>query len=132
MRDIKNCCDNYYLHVAKLFYAMAFIDKTVREEEVEALKEALKQELLPKYKNREEVVTEILKNFDNIKAQQRIAEECFHEFVAYKKENEAFFVSGTNNMLWEVSCRITDSVNKKNKSELILLVRLGKQLGVLK
>ena len=52
MKDVENCCCNFYFHVAKLFYAIAFIDGEIREEEEEALSFALKNEWLKKYQGK--------------------------------------------------------------------------------
>ena len=132
MKDVENCCCNFYLHVAKLFYAIAYIDGQIRKEEEEALKLALKNEWLKKYQGKTEVVDEILQNFYVLKREKKNAQESFYEFVQYMKHHEKLFNIPMRNTLWEVSCSIADVVNKKNKSELILLVHLGKQLGIMK
>ena len=132
MKDVENCCCNFYLNVAKLFYAIAFIDGQIREEEERELKNALKKEWLKKYKGKTEVVDEILQNFFVLKKENKDAQVCFYEFVKYMNQHEKLFNIPMRNTLWEVSCSIADKVNKKNKSELILLVHLGKQLGIMK
>lgn len=132
MERLINCCHNFYFHIAKLFYAVAFIDGEIREEEYESLKNILKKEWLQKRSRKKEVVEEIIHCFDLLKKENENAFDCFQEFVRYKNEHEKLFINQTKNILWEVSCCIADSVNKKNKSELILLARLGKQLGLMK
>ena len=132
MDRIQNCCCNFYKHVAKVFYAMAFIDGEIRPEEFEAFEQTLKQQWLKKYPKKEDAVKKIIESFKNLRVQQRDADECFYEFVLYKKEHENLFTNSMRNILWEISCVIADRVNKKNKSELILLARLGKQLGLIK
>jgi uncharacterized tellurite resistance protein B-like protein len=132
MEYIYTYSDNFYLHVAKLFYAVAYIDGHIREEEVQALEYTLRKEWQHKYQGRAKVVDEILKNFYKLQEDPRDADESFYEFVQYKKDNEQLFSIPMRNTLWEVSCAVADKVHKKNKSELILLVNLGKQLGIMK
>lgn len=132
MKSIENCCCDFYLHVAKLFYAVAYIDGEIREEEVQELDLSLHKEWLQKYQGREEVVDEILENFSKLQNTKPNADESFYEFLQYKKEHDTLFSIPMRNTLWEVSCAIADKVHRKNKSELILLVHLGKALGVMK
>lgn len=132
MNRIHNCCHSFYLHIAKLFYAVASIDGEIRDEEYQAFKEALKKEWLDNRNGKKEVVDEVIKCFQEIQKREEIAQDCFREFLAYKKEHEKLFTKSMKNVLWEVSCVIADSVNKKNKSELIILVHLGKSLGLVK
>lgn len=132
MKSVENCCCDFYLHVAKLFYAVAYIDGEIREEEVQELDTSLHKEWLQKYQGREEVVDEILTNFTMLQKSKPNADESFYEFLQYKKEHDSLFSIPMRNTIWEVSCSIADKVHKKNKSELILLVHLGKALGVIK
>lgn len=130
MKDIQNCCCNFYLHIAKLFYAVAYIDGSIRKEEMEELETTLRKEWLQKYEGKEEVVREILKNFSLLQKEKKNAPESFYEFTLYKKNHEALFSIPMRNTLWEVSCAIADKVHKKNKRELIVLANLGKHLGM--
>ncbi len=125
-------CDSFYCQVAKAFYAVAFIDGEIREEEHVSLKETLKKEWLQKHKGRKEVVDQIVRCFEHLKKEKRKATDCFQEFVIYKKEHEKLFTNPMRSTIWEVACCIADAVNKKNKSELILLAHLGKHLGFIK
>lgn len=126
-----NCCESFYCHVAKAFYAVALIDGEIRDEEYSTFKETLRKEWLKKYKGRKEVVEEIESCFDRLKKEKRIATDCFHEFVSYKQEHEQLFTNPMRSTIWEVACSIADVVNKKNKSELILLAHLGRHLGLI-
>lgn len=132
MKSVENCCCDFYLHVAKLFYSVAYIDGEIHTEEVQELDASLRKEWLQKYQGREEVVDEILSNFTELQESKPNADETFYEFLQYKKEHESLFSIPMRNTIWEVSCAIAHKVHKKNKSELILLVHLGKALGVMK
>lgn len=132
MEYLYNYSDPFYLHVAKLFYAVAYIDGKIRAEEVQELEYSLRKEWQHKYQGRAQVVDEILKNFQLLKEENKDADESFYQFIQYKKEHEELFSISMRNTLWEVSCAVADKVHKKNKSELILLVNLGKQLGIMK
>lgn len=132
MNTLQQYSDDFYAHLAKLFYSIAYIDGEIRPEEEEELYESLRKEWLQKYRGKPQVIEEVLNHFHQLKAQTLDADACFYEFVQYKKENECVFSIPLRNTLWEVSCAIADRVNRKNKSELILLVNLGKQLGIMK
>jgi len=132
MNIIEKCCHDFYLHVAKLFYAIAFIDGEIREEEYLSLKETLRKEWLQKRQGKEELVASIIACFEQLRKDEKKAVDCFQEFVAYKNKHEQLFSNTMKSMIWEVSCEIADAVRKKNKSELIILARLGKQLGIMK
>jgi hypothetical protein len=132
MEYVYHYSDQFYLHVAKLFYSIAYIDGQIRTEEVQELEYSLRKEWQHKYQGKSRVVDEILKHFYLLQEEHRSADENFYEFLQYKKENEELFSIPMRNTLWEVSCAIADRVHKKNKSELILLVNLGKQLGMMK
>lgn len=132
MNRAQNCCHNFYLHIAKLFYAIAFVDGEVRDEEKAALEETLYREWIYIYKGKRDVVKQIIDCFQQIFIEKPSSEEAFYEFVNYKKQHEKLFTNQMKNTLWEVSCSIADAVNKKNKSELIMLVHLGKNLGLMK
>lgn len=132
MEKLRDCWPNFYLHIAKLFYAVSFIDGKIRGEEYDSLKNTLKREWLQKRSGKKEVVEEVVRCFDTLKKGNEKAIDCFQEFVIYMNEHEKLFTNQMKNVLWEVSCSIADSVNKKNKSELILLARLGRHLGLMK
>lgn len=132
MHNIQNSYDHFYLHVAKLFYAIAAVDGNIREEECKMMEELLQREWLLTYKGKKDIVIKILNYFYEIRAQSPNSMEAFKEFAVYKEQHEKFFTTQMRNTLWEVSCAIADIVNKKNKSELIMLVYIGKSLGVMK
>lgn len=132
MHRIRNCCQNFYFHVAKLFYAVASIDGSIRDDECKSLEQALRNEWLTVYKGKRDIVEEIVRCFYEIRETGVRAQQAFDEFVLYKKAHERLFTKQMKKTLWEVSCIMADTVNKKNKSELILLVHLGKELGLIK
>lgn len=125
-------CDSFYGHLAKVCYAVALVDGEIREEEYSSFKRTLKKEWLDKHNGNIEIVNEIVGCFDLLKKEKRSAVDCFQEFVVYKQENEKLFTNAMRATIWEVACAIADVVNKKNKSELILLAHLGRHLGMIK
>lgn len=132
MHRIRNCCDQFYLHIAKLFYAMASIDGSIRDDECASMEQELRSEWLTVYKGKKDIVEVIVNCFYEIREEGVSAQQAFDDFVDYKKAHERLFTKQMKKTLWEVSCIIADTVNKKNKSELILLVHLGKELGIMK
>ena len=132
MNSWTTCCHSFYCNVAKVFYAVSFIDGEIRDKEYVTFKETLRKEWLKKHKGRREVVEEIESCFDLLWREKRIAADCFQEFVTYKQEREKVFTNPMRSTIWEGACAIADGVNKKNKSELILLAHLGRHLGLIK
>jgi hypothetical protein len=132
MESTNNHSDQFYSHIAKLLYAIAYIDGQIRAEEIQELEYSLRKEWQHRYKGKAIVVDEILRHFYLLQEEDRNADESFYEFIQYKKQNETLFSIPLRNTLWEVSCAVAHKVHKKNKSELILLVNLGKQLGIMK
>lgn len=131
MNSIGKGLDEFYLHIAKLFYAVAYIDGEIRSEEVQELDDSLHHEWIQKYQGKEKVVDEILAQFSHLHKVRPDADESFYEFLQYLKENPTLFTAPLRSTLWEVSSAIAHKVHKKNKSELILLVHLGKALGIM-
>lgn len=132
MDRIHNCSHNFYLHIAKLFYAMASTDGSIREEEYDSLKKTLYREWTQTYKGKKPIVGEILSCFQQIRKQNNNSENSYQEFLSYKRKHEKFFTKQIKKTLWKVCCAIADAVNKKNKHELIMLVHEGKKLGFVK
>lgn len=132
MHRIRNCCHHFYFHVAKLFYAVASIDGSIRDDECKSMEQALRNEWLTVYKGKKDIVEEIVRCFYEIRETAITAQQAFDEFVLYKKAHERLFTKQMKKILWEVSCIMADAINRKNKSELILLVHLGQELGIMK
>lgn len=123
-----------YQNLGKLFYAIAAVDKKVREEEINKLKEIVKKEWLAideiedpfgadaAYKI--EVVFNWLYYDDelNVKA-------CYDDFVNYKNSHKHLFTKKVNQLTLKTASAIAESFSSKNKSELMLLAKLNIELN---
>tara|TARA_R110000787_G_scaffold196454_1_gene307789 strand:+ start:9465 stop:9863 length:399 start_codon:yes stop_codon:yes gene_type:complete len=132
MKRVINCCYDFYHSIGKLFYAVAAIDGTIRQEEYKLFIEKLRSEFISKKGLKKEAIKEIIHHFQCIYLEKPSPEESFRDFLNYKKTHSLLFTDPMTLAIWEVACTISEAVNHKNKSELILLARLGKGLGIMK
>jgi len=122
---------SFYKSLAHLFYAVAVADQTVRKEEIQTLKNIVKEKWLDADDYEDEFGTDTAFQieivFDWLLDSQPDAESCFKVFEEYKKENEKQFPQKIKSLIWETVDSIAASFSGKNKSEVILLAKL-KQL----
>lgn len=117
-------CNN----LAKLFYAIASIDKVVKEEEVVFFKSNLEIQ----FKNMERFNTDyvhfIFNEFNSLLNTKAEPNDCFKDFKAYYKKNSQLFTQHLKNSIWKIADGIASSSVGKNKSEVILLAKLKQDL----
>lgn len=123
----------FYQNLGKLFYAVAFTDKTVREEEFSRLQRCVLEYWLD-YDDLQDVfgsdaayLIEIV--FEGAEAFQEPAQEMYDSFVYYKKEHPSLFTDKANFLILETAKSIARSFSGLNKSELIMLTNLELELG---
>lgn len=109
----------FYKSLGKLFYAIMASDKCIRDEEVNALKNIIETDW-PKSEHIENI--EII--IEDLRAKNALAQNCFDEFVAYKKEHNYLFEEKITNLITKTAGVIAASYSSKNKSELIMLAKL--------
>ncbi|MCB0462181.1 MAG: hypothetical protein R2816_07285 [Flavobacteriaceae bacterium] len=123
----------FYQNLGKLFYAIAFIDNSVRAEELDKLKEMVKKEWL---------TTNLIHDDLKLNAEHSIintfrwldddndydAETCYTSFLAFKRKNESLFTNDINKLIIKTARAIAASFSKVNKSELMLLAKLDIEL----
>ena len=130
---MKNLNIKFYQNLGKLFYAIAAVDKNVREEEFDKLKEIVKLEWL--------AVDEIEDNFHTdaayqieivfdwlYKEEKLDAKTWYNDFIAYKDEQPHLFPKAIKKLILKTANAIADSFSGKNKSELIMLSTLEMNL----
>ncbi len=122
----------FYQKMGELFYAIAAADKVVRKAEFQALKDIVskKWENLDDYKDpfHTDAAYQIEVVFDWFDYEQLDAGDCFDSFADYKKDNPKLFTPERKKLIWETANAIADSFAGKNKSELIMLAKLAKNL----
>ena len=118
----------FYQNVAKLFYAIAAIDKYVNEKEFQKLQSIVKKEWLAvedsedEYKSDAAYQIEIV--FEWLQSTGLDAQTCYKEFIEYKNAHPYFFKDDLNNLILTTAAEIADAFAGKNKSELIMLAKL--------
>lgn len=127
--DFQNhTADEFYVHLGKLFYAVAAADKVVREEEIKTLKEIVQREWVLIEDDKDEFGTdtsyqiEII--FDWLDENQPKAEEAFLEFKDYLKEHPSRYSMQIKNLIWKTANEIAISFAGKNKAEVIMLAKI--------
>ena len=119
----------FYSNLGKLFYAIAAADKTVREEEINTLKQIVNTEwlILDGVKDKSEVdaMRQLKIVFEQLNTHKKDAKMCMTEFKLFKELHEDLFTDNVKQLIWKTANAIASSFSRRNKSELILLTELG-------
>jgi hypothetical protein len=117
----------FYQHLSKLFYAIAAIDKNIQKVEVEALKKECSEfnTNLSIFNTNIEIEHHITATFDILYFEETDAQDCFDDFIAFKKEYEVLFTPSLKKEILRIAGKIAASFSNLNKSELMLLAKLS-------
>lgn len=119
---------HFYQQLGKLFYCVASVDKTVRSEEIEQLKEIVKKEWLPLENTISEfgddAAYQIEFVFDWLVENDWRISKAILNFKSFKKEHPSLFTPQVNDLILKTAKAITNSFSGKNKSESILISEL--------
>lgn len=133
MTGIKKMTLKFYQNLGKLFYAIAAVDREVRDEEYDKLKELVKKHWLEVdviedvYHTDAAYQIEIV--FDWLNEEENLdAKACYSAFVNYKNEQSHLFTGPVKNLILKTAYAIADSFSSLNKSELIILAKLDLEL----
>jgi hypothetical protein len=119
--------NNFYQNIAKLFYAIAFVDRSINEKEHSVFKEMVQNKWFH-LDNNTDATTQIKLVFDNLKAEKIDAYTCYDEFIEYNNEHPYYFTKPINSLIMKTAEKIVSSYASKNKSELIMLAKLNLHL----
>jgi len=129
MNSITEIQNLFYQKLGKLFYAIAAADKVISEEEVKKLKQLVNTEWLNlggvKDKSEVDAMRQIKITFDQLTAQSQDPNDCMAEIKLFKEAHENLFTNDVKQLIWKTASAITASFSGRNKSELILLTKLG-------
>lgn len=118
----------FYQALGKLFYAFAAIDRVVRAEEIETLKELIVEEWVALDEKTDEFGSDasfqIKAVFDWLQDIEAKPESCFESFKIYKEANEKHFNPQINALIFKTADKITYAFAGKNKAEVMLLAKL--------
>jgi len=123
----------FYQNLGMLFYAIAAVDRQVRGEEFDKLKELVKKQWLDvdiiedAYNTDAAYQIEII--FDWLNEKENLnAKACYNAFVNYKKEQPHLFTVDIKKLILRTAHAIAASFSGLNKSELIMLAQLDLEL----
>ena len=129
----ENTLFQLHQNLGKLFYAIAAVDKTIREEEINAVykwvrKYWLKQDFIAT-SSQNDAVKNIIDTFKwHCKDKEYDAKTCYNSFISFKKLNESIFTNDINTLILKTAGKIAASFSGQNKSELIMLAKLNIEL----
>ncbi|RSK40427.1 hypothetical protein [Mangrovimonas spongiae] len=137
MKSEKTMSLRFYQNLGKLFYAVAAVDKTVREQEINELKKLVKKEWLSVDDLEDEFGTDaayqIAIVFDwLINNEHPNSATYYNDFISYKQEQEHLFTKKVKQLIFKTAQAIAESFSGKNKSELMLLAKLSMDLNIKK
>ncbi|WP_299124336.1 hypothetical protein [uncultured Winogradskyella sp.] len=128
-----NTLFQFYQNLGKLFYAIAAIDNSVRDEEFEVLEKLVKKYWLSKSiiedSSANNLKANIIETFKWLRDDREYdAEACYNSFINFKKQNESIFTDNINSLILKTAGEISASFSGQNKSEVILLAKLNIEL----
>ena len=128
MKQSRQTMIHFYQQLGKLFFSVASVDKTVREEEIAQLKEIVKKEWLPLENSLSEfgddAAYQIEIVFDWLVENDWNMGRIVPDFEIFKKEHPHLFTSQINDLILKTAKAITNSFSGKNKSESVLIDQL--------
>ena len=128
MKPSRQTMIHFYQQLGKLFFSVASVDKTVREEEIAQLKEIVKKEWLPLENSLSEfgddAAYQIEIVFDWLVENDWNMGRIVPDFEIFKKEHPHLFTPQVNDLILKTAKAITNSFSGKNKSESILIDQL--------
>jgi hypothetical protein len=128
MKPSHQTMTHFYEHLGKVFYCIAAIDKSIRKEEIEKLKQIIQTEWLPLENSFNEFgddtayETEIV--FDWLVANEWELEQVIPNFKIFRTEHQSLFTPAVNGLILKTANAIATSFSGKNKSEHVLLSQL--------
>ncbi|TKB99134.1 hypothetical protein [Pedobacter cryophilus] len=117
-----------YQSIGKLCYAIAAIDRSVKEQEIDALKQIVRKEWLSVDDFEDEFGTDAAYQmevvFDWLLEHSPSATNCFKDFEDFKMEHQQLFKPKLSQLIMKTAESIAAAFANKNKSELVLLSEL--------
>jgi hypothetical protein len=129
MKPSHKTMTHLYEHLGKVFYSIAAVDKTIRKEEIEKLKQIIKTEWLPLENSFNEfgddTAYEIEIVFDWLVANEWELEQVMPDFKIFREEHQHLFTPEINALILKTANAIASSFSGKNKSEHVLISQLS-------
>lgn len=129
MKPSRQTMTHFYEHLGKVFYSIAAIDKTIRTEEIEKLKQIIHTEWLPLENSFNEFgddsAYEIEIVFDWLVDNEWEFEQVIPDFKIFRAEHQHLFSPEINALILKTANAIASSFSGKNKSEHVLIGQLS-------
>ncbi len=120
--------NTFYQKIGKLFFSVAMADGSVRSEEIDRLKQIVRNTWLPhddiidEYGSDAAFQIEIV--FDWLLENEQDAKACYEEFREFYRENTKIFSVEVKELILKTANAIASAYAGKNKSELTVLGNL--------
>jgi hypothetical protein len=129
MKPSHQTMTHFYEHLGKVFYSIAAIDKNIRKEEIDKLKQIIQTEWLPLENSFNEfgddTAYEIEIVFDWLVANEWELEHVIPNFKIFRTEHQSLFTPAVNALIIKTANAIATSFSGKNKSEHVLISQLS-------
>ncbi|WP_243699444.1 hypothetical protein [Flavobacterium caseinilyticum] len=129
MKPAHQTMTHFYEHLGKVFYSIAAIDKTVRTEEIEKLKQIIRTEWLPLENSFNEfgddTAYQIEIVFDWLVENEWVFDQVIPDFKIFRAEHQHLFTPEINTLILKTANAIASSFSGKNKSEHVLISQLS-------
>lgn len=119
----------FYQNLGRLFYAIAFIDNTIRPEEIETLKKFVSSTWISldnqpdAYGSDSAFQIEVVFNW--LDSEVYNAKESYDTFETYYTSNKTLFTEDIKKKITKTASAIANAFSGTNKSELIILAQLN-------
>jgi hypothetical protein len=131
--EINSYPEAFYQKLGYLFYSVAHSDRTVSDDELNALQQIIREDWLSLDDNIDafgsDTAYQIHIIFDFLREKNYNSESAYNVFSRYFKEHIQLFSDDVIDRVFHSANRIADSLNGRNKSELRTLSRLHLLLG---
>jgi hypothetical protein len=128
MKPSHQTATHLYEHLAKVFYTIAAIDKSIRKEEIAKLKEIVRNEWIPLENTFNEfgddTAYEIEIVFDWLVANKWDFEQAIPDFKFFRQEHPRLFTADVIELILKTANAIATSFSGKSKSEHVLISQL--------
>lgn len=133
MKTKKKITSKFYQNIGKLFYAIAAVDKHVRDEEFNKLKTVVKEQWLSIDSIEDgcynDAVHQMVNIFEWLNKNEKLNSKMyFDDFINYKNKHPELFTDDIKKLILKTAHAIAVSFSWLNKSELIMLTKLDMEL----
>lgn len=122
----------FYQQLGKIFYSIAAVDKTVRQEEIKQLKKIIQKEWLPLENTFDEFGSDSAYQieivFDWLVENKWDIDQTIPDLKIFRMEHRSLFTPPVNALILKTAKAIATSFAGKNKSEHVLISQLNSVL----